>query len=122
MGLAGAWRAEEDHVFARVQEVELAEMLDDGLLDAALEGEVEFLQRLAAGEAGGLDAALAAVAVARGDLRGEQRFSEALIAPLLLAGALGERGQRPGCRGRLQRAEQVRQLGCGPAHAGITAS
>ena len=119
MRLAGAGRAEQDHVLARVQEVELAEVLDDGLLHAALEGEVELLQRLAGGEAGGLDAALAAVAVARGDLGGEQRLGEALIAPLLLAGAVGEHRQRPRGGRRLQRAEQVRQLGRGPAHAGI---
>jgi hypothetical protein len=67
--LAGAGRAQEDHVLAGVQEVELSEMLDDGLLDRALEGEVELLQRLAGREAGGLDAAFAAVAVAGGDLR-----------------------------------------------------
>jgi len=67
-GLAGAGRAQEDHVLARVQEVELAEVLDDCLLDRALEGEVELLERLAGGEAGGLDAALAAVTVTRRDL------------------------------------------------------
>src|SRR3954451_15953192 len=121
MGLAGAGWPEQDHVLARVQEVELAEMLDDGLLHAALEGEVELLQALAGREPGGLDAALAAVAVARADLGREQRFSEALIAPLLLAGALGERRQRPCGRGRLQRAEQVREFSGGAAHAGITA-
>src|SRR3954463_4084319 len=97
-------------------------MLDDRLLDRALEGEVELLQRLAGREAGGLDAALAAVAVARGNLRREQRFGEALIAPLLLAGALGEHGQRPGRRGRLEPTEQVREFSDGAAHAGITAS
>ena len=54
------------------------------------------------------------------DLGREQRFGEALIAPLLLAGAVGEHGQRPGGRRRLQRPEQVRQLGRRPAHAGIS--
>jgi hypothetical protein len=73
MRFAGAGRAEQDDVLARVKEVELAEVLDDLALDGALEGEVELLQRLARGEPGGPDAALAAVAVARGDLGGEQR-------------------------------------------------
>ena len=40
----------------------------DCLLDRALEGEVELLERLARREPGGLDPCLAAVAVARGDL------------------------------------------------------
>jgi hypothetical protein len=120
--LPGAGRAEQDHVLARVQEVELPEVLDDGLLHAALEREVELLERLARREPRGLDAALTAVAVAGGHLRGEQRFGEALIAPLFLAGSLGEHGQRPGGRRRLQRPEEVRELGGGPAHAGITAS
>ena len=44
---------------------ELPEVLDDLLSDRALEGEVEFLQRLARGEPRGLDAALAAVALTR---------------------------------------------------------
>jgi hypothetical protein len=39
VGLASAGRAEEDHVFAGVQEVELPEMLDNLLLDRSLEGE-----------------------------------------------------------------------------------
>ena len=60
----GAGRAEQDHVLAGVQEVELSEVLDDGLLHRALEGEVELLQGLAGRESGGLDAPLAAVAVA----------------------------------------------------------
>ena len=58
---AGAGRSEEDHVLFAVQEVELPEMLNDRLLDAALEGEVELLQRFAGGEPGGLDPPLAAV-------------------------------------------------------------
>jgi hypothetical protein len=110
VGLAGAGRAEQDDVLARVQEVELAEMLDDLALDAALEGEVKLLERLARREACGLDAALAAVAVPGGDLGREQRLGEALIAPLLLARALGELGERAGGGRRLQRPEQVRKL------------
>ena len=42
-------RAQEDDVLARVQEVELAEVLDDLALDRALEGEVELFERLARG-------------------------------------------------------------------------
>jgi hypothetical protein len=83
-----------------------------------LEGEVELLQGLAGGEAGGLDAALAAVAVAAIDLGLEQRGGEALKAPVLLAGAVGELGQRPGRGGRLELPEQVREL-AGLGHAGI---
>jgi hypothetical protein len=99
MRLAGAGRAEQHDVLARVQEVELAEVLDDLALDGALEGEVELLKCLARREARGLDAALAAVTLARGHLAGEQRFGEAFIAPLLLARAGRRawvaRGRRP---------------------------
>jgi hypothetical protein len=44
-----------------VQEVQLAEVLDHLLLDRALEGEVELLQRLAGREARRLDPVLTAV-------------------------------------------------------------
>ena len=81
--LAGPGRAEQDHVFLAVQEVELAEVLDHLLLDRALEGEVELLERLAGGEPRGADPGLAAVRLACGDLGGEQRLSEPLIAPFL---------------------------------------
>jgi hypothetical protein len=70
VGLAGAGWAEEDHVLLAVEEVELAEMLDDLFFDRALEGEVELLQRLARGEPGGFDSLLAAGGVAGGDLGG----------------------------------------------------
>ena len=119
VGLAGAGRAQEDDVLARVQEVELAQVLDDLALDAALEGEVELLERLARREARGLDAALAAVALPGGDLGRQQGFGEALIAPLLLACTVGELGQRSGGGRRLERPEQVREL-AGLAHAGIS--
>src|SRR5688572_902608 len=57
--LAGAGRAQEDDVLPGVEEVELAEVLDHLAADRALEGEVELLERLAGGEAGRLDPALA---------------------------------------------------------------
>src|SRR5215210_1499407 len=59
--LAGSRRPEQHDVLAAVEEVELAEVLDQGLLDAVLEGEVELLERFSGGEAGGPDATLAAV-------------------------------------------------------------
>jgi len=98
-----------------VQEVELAEMLDHLLFDRPLEGEVELLERFAGGEPRGLDPALAAVALARGGLGREQRLREALIAPLLLAGALGELRQRAGGGGRFQQPEQVCELAAAPS-------
>ena len=114
--------SEQDHVLARVEEVELAEVLDHGLLDRALEGEVELLERLARWEPGGLDPALTAMAVAGGDLGAEEDLGEVLVAPGLLAGPVSERGQRPSGGRRLQRAEQVRELGRRLGHAGIRAS
>ena len=121
VGLAGAGRAEQHHVLAGVEEVELAQVLDDLLLDRALEGEVELLQGLSGREAGGLDPRLAAVGLARGDLGGEHRLEELLVRPLLFAGPLGELGRRSGRGRRLERAEEVGELG-GLAHAGISAS
>src|SRR5439155_13265976 len=83
VGLAGAGRAEQQNVFAGVEEVELAEVLDHRLFDRALEAEVELLEGLAGREAGGLDPGLAAVAIAGGDLGAEQDLGEPLVAPSL---------------------------------------
>jgi hypothetical protein len=110
MCLAGARGSQEDHVLFGVQKVELSEVLDDGLLHAALEREVELLEGLAGGEPRRFDPSLPAVTVASGHLGGEQRFREALIAPLLLAGAVGEHRHRSRRSGSLQGAEQVREL------------
>jgi hypothetical protein len=52
--LTGAGRAEQHDVLATGQEVELAEVLDQRLLDRALEREVELVERLAGGEAAGV--------------------------------------------------------------------
>ena len=67
MGFAGPRWAQQHDVVLGVQEVELAEVLDDLLLDRALEGEVELLERFAGREAGSLDPALAAVGLSGGD-------------------------------------------------------
>jgi hypothetical protein len=89
---------------------------DQRLLDRALEAEVELLERLAGGEACGPDAALAAVGLSGRVLGFQQRVGELLIAPFLLAGPVGELGQRAGRGRRLERAEQMREL-AGGAHA-----
>jgi hypothetical protein len=116
MCLAGARGTQQDHVHFGVQEVELTEVLDHLLLDTALKREVELLEGLVGREAGGADPQPAAGGLPRGDLGREQGFGEPLIAPLLLAGALGEVVQRAGCRWRLQRPEQMSELGAA-AHA-----
>src|SRR5262249_15168341 len=119
MRLAGPRRAQEDDVVLRGEEIELAQVQDERLLDRALEAEVELLGRLAGGEAGLLDSALAAVRVSRCDLGRKKGLGEALVAPLLGAGALGRLGQRA-CRGRrFQRTEEVGELGL-LRHAGIS--
>jgi hypothetical protein len=99
----------------------LAEVQDERLLHRALEGEVELLQGLAGGEAGGLDPALAPVRLSGGDLGREQGFGEALVRPLLLASPLGQLGQCPGRRRRLQRPKEEAELGL-LRHAGMRAS
>ena len=84
--------------------------------------EVELLERLAGGEPGGADAALAAVAVAGGDLGLRAAPGELLVRPLLGAGPFGELRQRACGGGRLERAAEKRELGGELAHAGISAS
>jgi hypothetical protein len=110
-------RAEQHDVLAAVKEVQLAEVQDSVALERGLEGEVELLDRLARRKPRGLDAALAAVAVAAVGLGLEQGGGELLKRPFLGAGAVGELGQRPGGGGRLELAKQVRELGRRAAHA-----
>jgi hypothetical protein len=61
-----------------VEEVELRQVLDHLLLDQALEIDVEILERLAGGKAGGVAAHLAAVRLARRQLGREEKLGEAL--------------------------------------------
>jgi hypothetical protein len=105
-----------------VEEVGLPEVLNDRLLDRPLEGEVELLERLAGWEPCGFDPPLATVRLSGGDLGAEQHLGEPFIAPRLFAGAVGEHRQRPGRRRGFERSEQVRELGRGLGHAGISRS
>jgi hypothetical protein len=117
MSLRGARRAQQHDVLLAREKVQLGEVQHRVAAQRGLEGEVQLLDRLAGGKAGGLDAGLAAVAVAAVDLGFQQRGGELLIASLLLARAIGELGQRPR-RGRcLQRAKQMREFRCRAVHA-----
>jgi hypothetical protein len=98
-----------------VQEVELGQVQQRRLAEASLEGEVELLERLSVREARGADAKLAARGLAALELGGKERFGEALVAPLALAGALAQARKRPRRPGRLERPEDVSELG-GLAH------
>src|SRR5206468_9198826 len=71
---------------------------------------VELLQALASGEAGGADAAFAAVGLAGGDLALQAGGQELLMGPALGAGPLGQPSHRLAKRRRLQRPSEERQL------------
>src|SRR3954464_3059942 len=60
MTFPGPWGPEQDEILAAGEEVELAEVQDRVAADRGLKAEVELLQGLSGGEAGGFDAALAA--------------------------------------------------------------
>jgi hypothetical protein len=94
VGLAGAGRAEEDHVVAGGDEVQGAQVGDGLAFESAGVVEVELFEAFAGREAGGADAALAAVGFAGGDLALQAGDEELFVAPGLGAGALGEPGHR----------------------------
>ena len=79
---------------------------------------VELLQGLARGEAGGADAALAAMALAGGDLA-LQAGDEELLRPRLRPGAFGQPGDRLAQRGRLLHPGQERDLGANITGSGL---
>ena len=83
MSLAGPGRAQQDDVLLAGEEIQLGEVQDGLAAQRRLEGEVELLDRLAGREARGLDAGLAAVAVAAVGLGLQERRREVLIAPFL---------------------------------------
>jgi hypothetical protein len=92
VGLAGAGRAEEDHVLLRGDEVQGAEVLDQVAFEAAGVVEVELLQGLARGEPGGPDPAVTAVGLPGRHLALQAGDQELLVAPGLRPGSLGQPG------------------------------
>src|SRR5690606_22567486 len=66
--LAGARRPQENSVLLARDEVQCSQMRELLARHAAQMGDVEFLDRLERGEAGGADAGLAAVGLTGGDL------------------------------------------------------
>ena len=121
VGFAGAGWAEEDHVLLRGDEVQGAQVRDRVAFEAAGVVEVELLQRLAGGEAGGADAAFAAVAFAGGDFALQAGDEELLVRPGLGAGAFGEPVDGLAQRRRFQRAGQERDLGGEVTRCGLRA-
>src|ERR671912_802951 len=111
MGLAGAGWAEEDDVVSGGDEVQRAEVGDGVALQRSGVVEVELLQALAGREAGGPDAALAAVGLAGGDLALQAGDQELLVRPGLRPGSFSEPCDRLTQRRCLQRAGQERDLG-----------
>ncbi len=81
VGLAGAGRAEQQHVLLRGDEVQRAEVGDEVSLEAAGVVEVELLQGLAGWEPGSADPAFPAVALAGGDLPLQAGDEELLVDP-----------------------------------------
>src|SRR6185503_5052664 len=100
----------EDHVVFGGDEVQRSEVGDQVAFEAAGVVEVELLQRFGGWEAGGADAALAAVGFAGGDLALQAGDEELLVRPGLSPGPFSEaldrlpQGwclQRPGQEGDL---------------------
>jgi hypothetical protein len=87
-----------------VTKVEGAEVGDQVAFEAAGVIEVELLQALAGWEAGGADAALAAVGLAGGDLALQAGDEELQVAPGLGDGTFGESFDRVTQRRCFQRA------------------
>jgi hypothetical protein len=110
MGLAGAGRAEEDHVLPAGDEVQRAQVGDQVAFEGAGVVEVELLQALAGREAGGADAALAAVGLPRGRFALQAGDEELLMRPGLGPRAIGEPSHALAQGRRLERAGQERHL------------
>jgi hypothetical protein len=109
VGLAGAGRAEQEHVVPGGDEVQRAEVSDELATQAAGVVEVELLKALAGGEPGGADPPFAAVTLPGADLPGQAGQQELLVRPALRAGSVGQPGHGLTQGGGLQRAGQERQ-------------
>ena len=98
------------HVVPGGDEVEGAQVGDQLAFEPAGVVEVEVLQALAPGEAGGPDPAFSAVAVSGGDFALQAGHEELLVRPVLRPGALGEAVDAVTQGGCLQRPGQERDL------------
>jgi hypothetical protein len=119
VGLSRSRWPQEDHVLLGLHEVEGPEMSHHVALERALVIEVEVLEGLAGREAGGTDAVLAAVVLARRHLAFQAGGQELLMAPALCAGPLAQAPDGGGQRRRLEGAAQVGEVafGLGGHHA-----
>src|SRR5262249_50419757 len=119
VGLGGAGRGEGHHGVVGGGGGGGAQVGDDLAFEPAGVVEVELFQALAGGEAGGADAAFAAVGLAGGDLAGQAGGQELLMGPRFGPGPLGQAGHRFAQRRRLQGAGEERDLGGGVAGGGL---
>jgi hypothetical protein len=110
VGLAGAWWAEEHDVVAGGDEVQGSQVGEGVAFEPAGVVEVELLEALAGGKAGGADASFAAVGLPGGDLALQTRHQELLVAPRLGAGPSGQARHRFAQRGGFERPGQKRHL------------
>jgi hypothetical protein len=113
VGLAGAGRAQEDHVLFAGHEIEGAEVGDGVSLEGALVVEVEVLEGLAGGEPGGFDAALAAVVLAGGDFSFEAGGQELFVGPAFGSRPFPEPSDGRGQGRRFHGPTQIGQVGGG---------
>ncbi|PBC66310.1 DNA invertase Pin-like site-specific DNA recombinase [Streptomyces sp. TLI_235] len=117
--LAGAWRPQKNGVLPGRYEVQCSQVTELLARHAPQMGDIEFLDGLDRGEAGGADAALAAVAVTGGDLALQAGDQVLGVGPGLGAGALRQALGGVQQRGSLHRAGEERQVGGGlPAGVG----
>ncbi len=110
VGLAGARRAQEHDVGALGDEIQGPEVRNRVALEGPLEGEVEVLEGLAGREPRRLDAPLAAVVLAGGDLTLQAGGEELLVGPGLGSCPFGEPVDRSRQRRCLERAAQIGEI------------
>jgi hypothetical protein len=122
MGLACSWRAEEDHVVARLDEGQSGQVEHHLLADARLVGKVEVFDCLAGREVSGTDAGLSALGLSSQDFMIEEHRQEVLIAPTLVARLLGDPGNCLGDARRLHLPDEVGQVIHGATSSATRAS
>lgn len=118
VGLAGAGRAEEDHVLAGGDEVQGSQVGDLFAFEPSGVVEVEVLQRLAPWEPGGADTTFTAVGLSGCDLPLQAGSQELLMGPGLGSSPFSEPVDGFAQGRGLQRAGEERQLSADVARLG----